>query len=37
MILEINTTPGLAQHYLVANPDRVEPVAAVVLARLLSA
>ncbi len=36
VILEINTTPGLAQHYLVANPDAAEPVAEVILSRLLS-
>ena len=35
VVLEINTTPGVAQHYLVADPDAIEPVAARVLERLL--
>ena len=35
VVLEINTTPGIAQHYLVADPGTIEPVAARVLERLL--
>ncbi len=31
VVLEVNTTPGLAQHYLVANPGATEPVAVKVL------
>jgi D-alanine-D-alanine ligase-like ATP-grasp enzyme len=36
VVLEINTTPGLAQHYVVADREAVEPVASVVLERLLA-
>jgi cyanophycin synthetase len=36
IVLEINTTPGLTQHYLVADHETIEPVAAVVLERLLA-
>jgi len=36
IVLEINTTPGLTQHYLVADREAIEPVAAVVLERLLA-
>lgn len=35
VVIEVNTTPGLAQHYLVGNPREVVPVAATVLSRLL--
>jgi D-alanine-D-alanine ligase-like ATP-grasp enzyme len=35
VVIEVNTTPGLAQHYLVDNPDEVVPVAAPILQRLL--
>lgn len=30
-VIEVNTTPGMAQHYVVADPTRVVPVAATVL------
>lgn len=30
-VIEVNTTPGMAQHYVVADPTRVVPVAAEVL------
>jgi cyanophycin synthetase len=36
VILEINTTPGIAQHYIVSDRTVIEPVAAVVLERLLA-
>lgn len=35
VVIEVNTTPGIAQHYLVGNPREVVPVAATVLSRLL--
>jgi len=34
-VIEVNTTPGMAQHYLVADPTRVAPVAARVLRTML--
>jgi D-alanine-D-alanine ligase-like ATP-grasp enzyme len=34
-VIEVNATPGLHYHYLVADPDRATPVAAPVLERLL--
>jgi cyanophycin synthetase len=36
VILEINTTPGIAQHYLVSDHAHIEPVAELILERLLS-
>jgi cyanophycin synthetase len=36
IVLEVNTTPGIAQHYLVSNPESIEPVAERVLDRLLT-
>jgi len=36
VVIEVNTTPGIAQHYLVSNPDEVVPVAETVLRRLLA-
>jgi cyanophycin synthetase len=36
VVLEVNTTPGLAQHYAVANPESAPAVAAAVLERLLT-
>jgi D-alanine-D-alanine ligase-like ATP-grasp enzyme len=36
VIVEVNTTPGIAQHYLVSNPDEIVPVAETVLRRLLT-
>jgi cyanophycin synthetase len=37
VVVEVNTTPGIAQHYLVRNPDDVVPVAEAVLRRLVTA
>ena len=37
VIVEVNGTPGLHYHYLVANPDAATPVAVPILARLLAA
>jgi cyanophycin synthetase len=34
---EVNTTPGLHHHYLIAEPDRVVPVAELIIDLLLSA
>jgi D-alanine-D-alanine ligase-like ATP-grasp enzyme len=34
-VIEVNTTPGLAQHYVVADPGRVVPVAATILRVML--
>ena len=36
VVVEVNTTPGIAQHYLVSNPDEIVPVAEAVLQRLLA-
>lgn len=36
VVIEVNTTPGIAQHYLVRNPDEIAPVAETVLRRLLA-
>ncbi len=36
VVVEVNTTPGIAQHYLVSNPDEIVPVAEAVLRRLLA-
>lgn len=37
VVIEVNTTPGIAQHYIVSNVDQAVPVAATVLDRLLAA
>ena len=37
VVIEVNTTPGLAQHYIVSNVDHAVPVAATVIDRLLTA
>ena len=34
-VIEVNTTPGVAQHYVVADPTRVVPVATTVLRAML--
>jgi cyanophycin synthetase len=36
VVSEVNTTPALHHHYLVANPERAAPVASLLLDRLLS-
>jgi D-alanine-D-alanine ligase-like ATP-grasp enzyme len=36
VVIEVNTTPGVAQHYLVSNRTDVVPVAEAVLSRLLA-
>jgi hypothetical protein len=36
VVLEVNTTPGLAQHYVVDNPDATSSAARLVLSRLLT-
>jgi cyanophycin synthetase len=36
-VIEVNTTPGIAQHYIVSDPTVVVPVATSVLRRLLTA
>jgi D-alanine-D-alanine ligase-like ATP-grasp enzyme len=37
VVVEVNTTPGIAQHYLVSNPDEIVPVAEAVLRHLVTA
>ena len=36
-VIEVNTTPGIAQHYIVSDPTAIIPVAVPVLRRLLDA